>query len=241
MSAFWAAARNTSAPSAKAPDLDALGTPLPLRLALDLATSELAVVGDEHPTIVIAATPGAAAEAAARIHKATIVRERPTAGSDGRTSRPVSSPWEIVEADSRGVPLRLASRSFAAALWIWPQRRSWRHWVKELDRVVQHGGPVAIVGSGPLDRLRSQLRPHSALTSSSAADPFTAGAELGYSVEATWRLCGVRSTTWATLRIAAERAARPDLADRCEAAYQLGLVEARAPRLWSVGVWVGRK
>ena len=138
-----------------------------------------------------------------------------------------------LDGTSRGSP-------YAAALWIAPQRSSWRRAARALDAALAPGGCLAVIGGGPL--AQAPLRPGVLAALAAASDARRIGRAVGYRTLGMWRLYGLRSAGLAALRIAADVLRQPHLADRFEAAYCLSLgapAELRGPA--GISIWVGRR
>ena len=134
----------------------------------------------------------------------------------------------------------LTSGLVERVVWLKPTRATLDDGVALIDRAAQDSALVAVVGSGPLDRWRVGVRVRFR-RSDPAVDPFDVARILGFSTEQEWRVLGLRSAVNAPVAIAARRVDRWDIADRAEARYRLSLIEPGAPRLWALGVWIGRR
>lgn len=191
---------------------------LPILLAIDLAVAALINACQPEDRLLVLAS-------------AASIREEVAFRCSGQAT--------MVAAASE-VPAEEADRGFSAALWIAPERSTWRSGATAVDAVLAPGGCLVVVGAGML--VRSPLRPAALAPVSRAADSRRPGQALGYQTLDTWRLYGLRSAGWATLRVAADLLRRPYLADRFEAAYRLSMVmpgKLRGPS--AVSVWIGRK
>ena len=201
-----------------AAELAAPEAPLAHLIALDLAVAALDHLSAEHePAILVGASTAVADEAAARIATGPLASDETPAQAESRPDAP------------------------GRALWFAPQRRRLATQARELDARLRPGGVVAVIGGGPLTALHIMVRPVGAGFPPETADARAVARLLGYETVARWWLFGPRSVAWALLRLLAERIARDDLVDRCEAAFQSSLIESGRPFLWSISVWVGRK
>lgn len=219
--------------------------PLPLaeQMAIDLACSALGASADPvEPMLVIASTSPAAVAVLTRMSGPLVVAAESQAVVDearaelAKGAHPRPGDVDVVTLDDAA----RAGRTYRQAMWLVPSSAGVSQ-LPAIDRLVADGGKLAIVGSGPLRRIRSGTRGWAPGLTEDAGDPLGLGRGLAYRVETERRLYGVRSALWALAGVVARRAARQDLADRCEAGYRLALEDGRRPRLWSVGVWVGRK
>jgi hypothetical protein len=100
---------------------------------------------------------------------------------------------------------------------------------------------IAVIGNGPLHRIRLGMSRARYGRRARAVDPFSVGAGLGFDTEQEWWLLGLRSAFNAPVALLARRLGRWDVADRADAGYRLSLIESGRPRLWGVGVWIGRR
>jgi hypothetical protein len=214
---------------------------LPERMALDLSVANLGA-GRPGVTILITASPSAAREVMWRVADPVVIVAHSTESERSIRKRLASE----VDRD-RGTTIStiegfdpLSSRHVERVLWLRPTRATLDAGVALIDRAAQDSALVAVVGSGPLDRWRVGRRVRFR-RSDSAVDPFDVARILGFKTEQEWRVLGLRSAVNAPVAIAARRVDRWDIADRAEARYRLSLIEPGAPRLWALGVWIGRR
>jgi len=137
--------------------------------------------------------------------------------------------------------LPVSDARYQRILWAFPRRQTWLARAAEIDAFLAPDGLLAVIGSGPLERPLSVLRPSGSGFTRGAIDTRQVAQRLPYRTVKRWWLYGLRSGAWALLRAVADVVGRPDLADRFEAAFQLDLVETRKPMMWRTGIWVGRK
>jgi hypothetical protein len=215
---------------------------LPERLALDIAVSHLESAGTG-PALVIPNSPVGVTESLARFTSAVII-----ATSDKSLERFAAKTIESrvnIHPDAVVMPTvvgtKLRFRSVEKVLWLWPTQDTFDANSAFIERYVAAAATIAVIGAGPLDRWRLAMSRPSPFSRKRPADPFMVGRRLGFAEEEAWRLLGLRSAVCAPLRIAAMKLGRLDAADRLEAAYRLRLIEARMPRLWAIGVSIGRR
>ena len=214
---------------------------LPERMALDLSVANLEP-GRPGVTILITASPSAAREVMWRVAAPVVIVAHST-----ELERSIRKGLASEVDRDRGTTIStiegfdpLASRPVERVLWLRPTRATLDEGVALIDRAAQDSALVAVVGSGPLDRWRVGMRVRFR-RSDPAVDPFDVARILGFSTEQEWRVLGLRSAVNAPVAIAARRVDRWDIADRAEARYRLSLIEPGAPRLWALGVWIGRR
>ena len=219
---------------------------LPERLAIDLAFSRLSrPLAEGTRFLLISSNPIAIAEALLRVstpvsilhesgEAATAAIDR-SAGFRGPQSSRVAT--FVTDDDLRSGVVQ----AHDAALWIAPDRGTWRGRVNAIDNVLEEGSHLAIVGAGPMGRVATRLRPGGFPVLACSENAYRVGTEFGYRTETRMSLYGLRSALYGAMRIAAERFRRLDLADRFEAAYRLALLDARPNRASAIGVWIGQK
>jgi hypothetical protein len=212
---------------------------------MDLAIAAISDArGSEVPVELVASQPGSVGELMARLEMPMTIVAMSSAVADAARQ----AATEGLEPGLLGIEVTLADASQSsrpvrhlAAVWMAPERSTYRRLAQDIDASLAPGALLAVIGAGPLAVVRSRLGNGHGEVQSTGVDPASVGSALGYRTIATWRLLGLRSLAWAGLRAGAERVRRPDLADRFEASYRLALDAGDRARLWSMGVWVGRK
>jgi hypothetical protein len=235
---------STSRPStAVSPGEDGSFASLPEQLALDLS---VAFVEQWHAGrwLLLANSPSAVTEALARLTSPVTV-VTPTRRLARMTEQIVASgihpdPRSVNVSTTDEFPGRTNS-PIDKVLWLQPSEETLETGIAMISGSVDQRAVIAVVGVGPLHRWRLTMQRDRHIRESRPCDPFVVTAKLGCESEQEWRLLGLRSAALTPFRIAAARIGRWDLVDRLEAAYRLRLIEARTPRLWAVGVSIGRR
>ncbi len=209
--------------------------PLEYRLAMDLAMSGLTSTGRAGAGVLIVASvpafideallcaDGPLTIAVETTDLADIVGVR--AGLLIRPGRPMPA---IMAADAlaqrRGTP---SAVSYGCALWVSPQRCSWRRRAKALASRLTPGALLTMVTAGPLGQVVSRFR----RTPLGSSHPAWLGAgrgrvlsRAGLQPERVLALGGFSSIAWALAARLAGLAERLDLADRAEAGYRRSLL-----------------
>jgi hypothetical protein len=219
---------------------------LPELLAIDLAFASVSIPGVElSRLLLIASSPTAISEALFRVSTpVSLVVESEEAAVSIQSLRAASllgvdAEMDIfVAGDDLGA---MPKRAHENAIWIAPERHTWRSRVRGIDAALSDRARLAIIGSGPLARLALASRPNSLKLCGNAANPRHVGQAFGYRTETTFAILGMRSALYGTMRLAADRIGRHDVADRLEAAYRLALIEPAASAGSAISVWTGRK
>jgi hypothetical protein len=219
---------------------------LPERLAIDLAFASVSSPRVELSRfLLIASSPTAISEALLRVStpvSLVVESEEAAARIQSLTATSlvgVRAEMEIFVADDDlGA---MPKRAHENAIWIAPERRTWRDKVRGIDAALSDRARLAIIGAGRLARLALAVRPNGLPLCGNAANPREVGQTFGYRTETTFAILGMRSAMYGTMRLAADRIGRHDVADRLEAAYRLALIEPAASTGSAISVWTGRK
>lgn len=120
---------------------------------------------------------------------------------------------------------------FRGIIWAAPEEATWSQHLFDLDRRLQPGGVLCVLGAGPLGWLTRPMRqgwgpgePSWPITGRGGLVPAVrAGAYRGTHLVG---LGGLPSVTWAALGRLSTLVGRPDWDDRCQAAYRGSLAQS---------------
>jgi hypothetical protein len=201
---------------------------LEYRLAFDLAAAALARAGDgDRPIILVASAPIFVRESLARAsgRVAVLADSAAVAEAARRLANSVTflgrSAVELLGAEIDGAQ---ATGRFGGCLWASPRPETWLRRLRALDAGLADRAPLAILIPGNGARLsafsRTAWMPGEPVWTDALRRQLT---RLGYRTGRAYSFGGPASLVWAAISRLASVARRPDLADRCEAAYRSAL------------------